>query len=233
MATANPPRPRLTSRLPLLAWVVVLGGVVIGALVAVAELDDGWAVALAVVAAVAATGTILVVVRDELAETDVPSGTRVVGVSRGAAVLGTAAVATLAVAVYGTSTDAADTLTTPATAAAAVRTVRDFVVAAGVDHDGEAACGFLTAAEQARVGASAGGECRQVLDGGSGPSPDGATSGGAVRALPAAVSLRDGRATVRLGTGARATTFELERATSAEENAFNAPPSAWRIASGV
>jgi hypothetical protein len=72
-----------------------------------------------------------------------------------------------------------------------------------------------------------------VLDGGSGPSPDGATSGGAVRALPAAVSLRDGRATVRLGTGARATTFELERATSAEENAFNAPPSAWRIASGV
>jgi hypothetical protein len=47
------------------------------------------------------------------------------------------------------------------------------------------------------------------------------------------VRLHAGRATVRLGTGAGATTFELERATFAQQDAFNAPSSAWRIASGA
>jgi hypothetical protein len=233
MATASPQHPRLTTRLPLLAWVVALAAVVIGALAAVAELDDGWAVALAVVAAVAATPTVAIVARDELAETDEPPAARVFGVSRPAAVLGTTAVAALAVAAYGTSTEARAVATSRATAATAVRTVRDFLVAAAVDHNGEAACGVLTRAEQQRVGAPADGECRQVLDDGSLRDPDGAATEAAVRALPAAVAVRGRRATVRLGTGGGAAAFVLEPATFAEQSQFNAPSSAWRIAAGV
>jgi hypothetical protein len=219
--------------MPLLAWVVALLAVVVGALFGVAELDDAWAVAVAVGAALAATLTIVIVVRDELAETDSPDATRVLGVRRAAAALGVVAVAALAIAVGGASADAGDASTSPATAATAVRTVQDFVVAAGVDHNGEAACGYLTPAEQGRVGAAAGGECPQVFDDGTTPTPDGAASEGAVRNLPTVVSVRDGRAMVRLGTGDGAITFVLDRATLAEQSAFNAPAGAWRIASGA
>jgi hypothetical protein len=218
--------------------VVGLAAVVIAAVVGVAVFDDAWAVAVAVAAMLAATLTIDIVTRDELAEgevaaTDPPVGARVLGVRRAAAALGVAAVAALAIAVYGTSSDADETSTSGATAATAVRTVRDFVVAAGIDHNGEAACNFLTTAEQAGVGAAAGGDCRQVLDDSSTPTPDGATSEAAVRKLPATVGVRDRQATVRLGTGSGAVTFVLARATFAEQSAFNAPASAWRIASGA
>jgi hypothetical protein len=232
MATPNPARLRLTARLPLLTWVVVLSAVVVGAIVGVAEFDDAWAVAVAAAAALAATLTIVIVARDELAETDVPAPTRVLGVRRAAAALGVIAAAALAVAVVATSANAGDSSTT-ATAATAVRTVRDFVVVGGIDQDGEAACGYLTPTEQDRVAAAAGGECRQAFDSGSVATPDGATTEGAVRKLPAAVSVRDGQARVRLGTGNGAVTFLLERATPADKNEFNAPASAWRIASGA
>jgi hypothetical protein len=233
MATVDRPGRRLTGRVPLLAWIVALLAVVVGALFGVVELDDAWAVAVAVGAALAATLTVVIVVRDELAETDSPVATRVLGVRGAAAALGVVAVAAIAIAVGGASADAGDASTSPATAATAVRTVRDFVVAAGVDHNGEAACGYLTPGEQGRVGATAGGECPQVFDDGTAPMPDGAASEGAVRNLPAAASVRDGRASVRLGTGDGAVTFVLARATLAEQSAFNAPASAWRIASGA
>jgi low affinity Fe/Cu permease len=45
--------------MPLLAWVVALLAVVVGALFGVAELDDAWAVAVAVGAALAATLTVV------------------------------------------------------------------------------------------------------------------------------------------------------------------------------
>jgi hypothetical protein len=233
MATPNPTRLPLTERLPLLAWVVVLSAIVVGAVVGVAEFDDAWAVAVAGAAALAATLTIILVVRDELAEDDELAATRVLGVRRVAAALGVTAGAALAIAVVATTADAGDSSMSTATAATAVRTARDFVVAAAIDQNGEEACGFLTPAEQASVGASAGGACRQVFADGSFPTPGGATTEGAVRRLPAAVSVRDGEASVRLGTGDRAVTFLLERATPTDQNEFNAPASAWRIASGA
>ena len=232
MATPNSARPRLTTRLPLLTWVVLLSAVVVGAIVGVAEFDDAWAIAVAVAAALVATLTIVVVARDELAETDVPAPARVLGVRRAAAALGVIATAALAIAVVATSANAGDA-STAATAATAVRTVRDYIVVGGIDQNGEAACGYLTPTEQDRVAAAAGGECRQAFDSGSLATPDGATTEGAVRNLPAAVSVRDGQASVRLGTGSGAVTLLLERATPADESEFNAPASAWRIASGA
>jgi hypothetical protein len=233
MATPNPTRLPLTTRLSLLAWVIVLAAVVIAAVVGVGKFDDTWAVVVAAVAALAATLTLGLVVRDELAEADAPSPARVLGVRPAAAALGVAAGAALAIAAFGGSANAGDTSTSPATAKTAVRTVRDFVVAGAVDQNGEAACGFLTTAEQDKVGASAGGDCRQVFDSGSAPMPDGATTEAAVRKAPATVSIRDGRATVRLGTGSGAVTFVLDRATAAEQEEFNSPASAWRIAEGA
>ena len=232
MATPTRTRLGLTARLPLLSWVIVLAAVVIGGVVAVGKFDDAGAVVIAGVAALGATATLLIVVRHELAETDAPAARRVLGVRRPHAALGVASLALLAIAAYAASSDAHDTSTSPATVATAVRTVRDFVVAAGVDHNGEAACGFLTPAEQDRVGATAGSECRQALADGA-PTPDGATSEAGVRGLPAKVSMGDGRATVRLGTGASAATFVLAPATFAEQGTFNAPASGWRIAAGA
>jgi hypothetical protein len=233
MATPSGPRLHQTARVPLLGWVIVLAAIVVGAVVGVGKFDDAGAVAVAGVAALGATLTILIVVRDELAATDAPARARVLGVRRPAAALGVASLAALAIAAYATSSDARDASTSAVTAVTAVRTVRDFVVAAGVDHDGEAACGLLTTAEQARVGAAADGECPQLIDDGVTPTPDGVTSEGAVRGLPATVSVRDGRATVRLGTGHGAATFVLARATFAEQGTFDAPASGWRIAAGA
>jgi hypothetical protein len=233
MATPSRPRVRPTARVPLLGWVVVLAAVVVAAVVGVGKFDDAGAVVVAGLAALGATLTILIVTRDALTETDAPAAPRVLGVRRPAAALGVASLAALAIADYAASSDARDTSTSSATGATAVRTVRDFVVAAGVDHDGEAACGFLTTVEQDRVGAAADGECRQVVDDGGTPTPDGVASEAAVRRLPAGVTVRDGRAIVRLGSGPGATTFVLARATFAEQSTFNAPASGWRIAAGA
>jgi hypothetical protein len=232
MAATSPPRQRLTTRIPLLIWIVALSGVVIGSVVGLAELDDGWTAAAAIVAGLAAITTIAIVARDELAEADQPLATRVLGVRPAAAALGAVAVAALAIAVYGGLSDDSAASTAQATPASAANTVRDFIIAASVGDNGEAACGYLTTAEQASVGATGGVGCRQVLNDGI-PSPIGAASDAAVRALHTAASVTGGRATVRLGTGNSAMSFVLERATAAEQSQFNAPGGIWRIAGGA
>ncbi|MEA2322463.1 MAG: hypothetical protein QOD81_2313 [Solirubrobacteraceae bacterium] len=239
MGATTDPRRGPATRLPLLLGIVVSVAVMIGAIVALAEVDDVWTVAIAIAAAVATMTTIAIVVRDELADTgdepaavDPSPAARRLRVRGSVAVLGIVVVAAVAIAVRSATSDQQATSTAAATPASAVNTVRDFIIAASVSGNGEAACGYLTTAEQAGIGATDGVGCRQALNDGV-SSPIGAASDAVARALHAIVSVHGGRATVRLGTGPGAATFVLERATAAEQTQFNAPASIWRIADGA
>jgi hypothetical protein len=232
MATTSAPRERQTTRVPLLIWIVAMVGVVAGSIVGLAELDDAWTVAAAVLAGLGALLTLSIVIRDELAATELPASTRVLGVRRLAAATGVVAAAALAAAVYAGSWDAGTASMAQPTAASAVDTVGDFVTAADVAGNGEAACSYLATTERASVGAIGGAGCRQALNDGI-ALPGGVDSDHALHSLPATVSVHGGRAIVRLGTGARAATVVLERVTPLELSQFGVPPSAWRIAAGV
>jgi plasmid replication initiation protein len=239
MGATTDPRRGPPTRLPLLLWIVVSVAVMIGAIVALAEVDDVWTVAIGIAAAGATMTTIVVAVRDELADTgdepaavDPPPAARRLRVHASVAVLGIVVLATVAIAVRTATSDHQATSTAAATRASAVNTVRDFIVAASVSGNGEAACGYLTTAEQASIGATDGVGCRQALNDGVSSSIR-AASDAAARALHAIVSVHGGRATVRFGTGAGAATFVLERATAAEQTQFNEAASIWRIADGA
>jgi hypothetical protein len=231
MAATNP-RPRLTTRFPLLLWIVAAVGVVFLTIVLLAEADDVWTAALAAVVGLAALTTIVVVVRDELTETDPETTTAAIPLKRPVAAVGLIGLVAVAAAISLGRWDNRAESTTQATPAAAVNTVRDFIAATDVDGDGEAACGYLTTGLQARVGAG-GARCRQTLNSGL-SVPGGFASPSAVSALRSRVTLSGGGAiaTVRLSRAGSTETFVLVRTPPAALGGFRAPSSAWRIAGG-
>jgi hypothetical protein len=225
-------RRRLVERVPLLLWTAPLAGLMVAAILAAAEIDKGWAVALALAALVATAGAMAVVTRSFLLDEDSEGPQARRGSVRWPA-LGLAAIAAVSVAVafLGSRHDDVAAATSSDTSAAAEQTVRDFLVAAYVDDDGAAACGYLSldAQHQAAV-AGRSPTCRDALNNPAGPPAlAGLTSPGEVRALHARVTLAGGGATVRLG-GAL---FVLRPATAAEQAQYNTAPGYWRIASGV
>jgi lysylphosphatidylglycerol synthetase-like protein (DUF2156 family) len=225
-------RRRLVEHVGLLLWTAPLAALVVAAIVAVAMIDTAWAVALACGALVAAAAAMAVVtgsfLRDEDgADSETPrSSTRW-------SVLALAAVATAAITVafLGGRHDEVAAATASDSSATAERTVRDFLVAAYVDGDGEVACGFLSQDEQHQVAITEPSmRCGDALSGPASPSQLAAlTTSQQVRDLPARVQPSNGGATVRVGGGV----FLLRPATAKEQAQFNAPADYWRIADGV
>jgi hypothetical protein len=141
------------------------------------------------------------------------------------------ATAALALAFLGSRHDEVAAATSRDTPVAAEQTVREFLVAAYVDGDGESACGYLSANEQRQVAVTGGStRCRDAMNGLAGPAQLSAlATPRQVRDLPARVQLSRAGATVRVG----GRVFLLRPATAGEQSQFNAPPGYWRIASGV
>jgi len=224
-------RRRLVEHVPLLLWTALLAALMVGAIVAVAAIDKDWAVALACVALVATTVAIAVVTRSFLLDEDEDPEAPRASARRPALVLAAIAAAALAIAFLGSRHDEVAAATSSDTPVAAEKTVREFLVAAYVDGDGETACGYLSLLEQRRVAVSGrSASCRNALNDLTGPPELAAlTSPRQVRDLPARVQLAGGGATVRLGGGV----FLLRPTTAADQSQFNAPPGYWRIASGV
>jgi hypothetical protein len=225
-------RRRLVERVPLLLWTVPLAALMVGAIVAVAEIDKDWAVALACAALVATVVAMAVVTRSFLLDEDDEDPETPSASARWSPLgLGAIAAAALAIAFLASRHDEVAAATSSDTSAAAEQTVREFLVAAYVDGDGEAACGYLSLQEQhqaAVVDRST--SCRYALNDAAGPPELAALrTPRQVRDLPARVELAGGGATVRLGGDV----FLLRPTTAAEQSQFNAPPGYWRIASGV
>jgi hypothetical protein len=225
-------RRRLIERVPLLLWTAPLAGLMVGAILAATEIDKGWAMALALLALVATVGAMAVVTQSLLLDDDGEDPQERRGSVRWPA-LGLAAIAavSIAVAFLGSRHDEVAAATSSDTSTAAEQTVRDFLVAAYVDDDGAAACGYLSLHEQRQVTVARRlPTCREALNDPAGPPAlAGLTSPGQVRALHARVTLTGGGATVRLGGAV----FVLRPATAAEQAQFNTAPGYWRIASGV
>jgi hypothetical protein len=224
---------RLVERVPLLFWTAPLAALMVGAIVAVVEIDKDWALALACVALVATVVAMALVTRSFLSDEDGEEpGTRRASVAWPALALAAIATVSIAVAFLGSRHDDVVAATSSDTSVDAEQTVRDFLVATYVDTDGEAACGYLSLHEQRQVTAFAGSTtCRDALNDPAAASELAAamTTSRQVRDLPAGVTLAGGDATVRLGGGV----FLLRPATAKDQSQFNAPPSYWRIDSGV
>jgi hypothetical protein len=204
----------------------------VGGVVAVAEIGTVWAVVLAGAVLVAATVAMAVVVEGFLADDDDADPRPVRARMRWPALAVVAVTAAaLVVALVAPRHDDVAAATSSGTTAGATETVRAFLVAAYVDGDGDAACGYLSLGEQDRLAASEpSGACSDAVDNPAGPPQLAAlTSSAQVRALPADVQLSGGTATVRVG----GVVFLLRPATGAEESQFAAPASHWRITSGV
>jgi hypothetical protein len=225
-------RRRLVEHVPLLLWTAPLAALIVGAVVAVAEIDKVWAVALACVALVATTVAMALVTRSFLLdEEDDEAEAPRASARRPAAALAVIAAAALAIAFLGSRHDEVAAATWSDTPVSAEKTVREFLVAAYVDGDGEAACGYLSLHEQRVVAVSGGSvSCRNALNDLTGPPELAAlTSPRQVRDLPARVQRTGGGTTVRLGGGV----FLVRPATPADQSQYAAPPGYWRIASGV
>lgn len=115
-------------------------------------------------------------------------------------------------------------------------TVRDFLIDAVVDSDGFGACRYVTRHALVEVHAvePPGTSCEAAL------SSARLTLGGeivdreaAVKRLSYHVERRDGRAWVTVGADGAARTFVLRRGSRRELAEFEAPPTPWRIDSGV
>jgi hypothetical protein len=225
-------RRRLVERVPLLLWAAPLTALMVAAVVGAVEIDQDWAVALACVALVATAVAMALVTRSFLLDEDGedPEARRA-SVRWPALALAAIAAVSITIAFVGGGHDEVAAATSSDTSVDATQTVRDFLVAAYVDTDGQAACGYLSLHEQRLVaGAGRSTTCREALDDAAIP-PELATVTTApqVRDLPARVELAGADATVRLGGGV----FVVRPATAEEQSQFNAPPSYWRIASGV
>jgi hypothetical protein len=229
-------RAPLIARLPLLVWILGLMSLVVGAVVVLAALVDGWGIALAVAALVATTTALALVIRDAVAHEQDDPPARDAGLRRPAAMLALVAVVMLAVSVVAASDDQTATATAPAGTSEAVQTVRDFLTAALVASDGESACAYLTPAEQLRAGAATGdgAACRVAFDAWYPPLTAGEPSTTEqVRDLPARAAPRGRAVRVTTGRGGAAHSFVLVPATPAESQAFDAPAAAWRISAGA
>jgi hypothetical protein len=225
-------RRRLIERVPLLLWTAPLAGLMVGAILAATRIDKDWAVALALVALVASVGAMAVVTRSFLLDEDTEGPpARRDGVRWPVLGLAAIAAASVVIALLGSRHDDVAVATSSGTSAAAEQTVRDFLVAAYVDDDGGAACGYLSLDAQHQAAVARGAPtCRQALNNPAGPAALAAvTSPGQVRDLAARVTLAGGGATVRLGGAV----FVLRPATAAERAQFNAAPGYWRIVSGA
>jgi hypothetical protein len=228
--TTSGDRPR---RPDFLLSTIALVALVIACVVVMAVADTTWALVLALVTLAAATLGIVAVTRRLLSDQSGASPGR--AVPRSALVLGAVAATTLVVAVALGRGDASSRSTGRPQAAGAAQTLRDFLVNAAVDDNAYAACEYLTPGEQQRVAGAAGqGQtCRDALTA-TPPALAGVATAGRVRRLHMRTVVRGGRARIAVsGAGRTSLTFLLRRATPAELEAFEAPPAAWRIASGA
>ncbi|MET0602006.1 MAG: hypothetical protein ABW167_08470 [Baekduia sp.] len=123
---------------------------------------------------------------------------------------------------------------TTATAGSAEETLRQFLLLAIVEDDAFPSCQYLTTDQQATLARQAGAtSCRLALTGTS-PSLDGVQDEADVDRLKIRATIVGDRATaVVSGRGRPPVTFTLTRATPAEVEAFEAPSTPWRIASGA
>jgi len=217
----------------LLLRIMAFVALLIGAIVATARADAAWTVTLAVAGLVLAAAGVGMSLRGMLERADdatpEASGRGVV------AALGSVAAVALALALTLPVADSSATSTAKPTAAAADRTVRDFLATAVLDDSAYPGCEYLTAAEQQRIAALAGDgqTCRAALLT-TQPSFDGLQSEGSLHALPLHAVVHGTVADVTARPHGRPpVTFVLQRTTPAEAAAYEAPPSAWRIARGA
>ena len=117
-------------------------------------------------------------------------------------------------------------------------TVRDFLVSAVAEHNGFQACGYLTDRSQREVQADEprGMLCEAVLSSDARLTLGGerVDSEAAVKALNYRVAREpDGRERVTVSAHGESRTFVLRLGTRRELGEFSAPPTPWRIESGV
>jgi hypothetical protein len=208
---------------------------VVCAVVALADLDDGWGLALACAALVGTSTVTALLVRNAVVH-EQSDPAPAAGARRPAMGLALVAAVAVAVAIAAMLHDDAATATAPATTSEAVRTVRGFLTAVYVGADAESACAYLTPTEQRRVSATSegGATCRATFDASGLAGAAGApTTTKQVRRLPARATALGRAVRVRIGRGAAAHPFVLVPVTNSEREAFAAPASAWRIAAGA
>ena len=216
----------------LVLRIVVLTGVIVGAVVVIGKADAGWADVLAVGATVLAACAVGASLRSMLGAEEAPEPGR--GRVGTVALVAIPLIAVALAITLPTQESVARTGGEP-TAAGAAQTVRDFLAVSVLDNNAYAACQYLTPAEQQRLGAAAGGQqtCREVLTA-TQPSFGGIQAEGGLDALPLRAVVRGDTAYVTASPhGARPATFVLRRTTPAEAAVYEAPSAAWRIDDGV
>jgi hypothetical protein len=208
--------------------VIALTGLLVGALVATALTHALWMLVVTLAGLISAALAVALSVNAMLGQDDRTEPTD--PYRRPVALLATVAAATIVLAIALPVEDSAAVSTTTPDAAAAAATVRAFLANAVLNDNAYVACQYLAPSEQQRV-AQVGGEgqtCRAVLTA-TQPSFAGVDSEGSLHALRVHAVVRDGTAYVT----AAGVMFELRPATAAEISAYDAPPGAWRIVSGV
>jgi hypothetical protein len=208
--------------------------ITITAVIVVIRADAWWTTLLAAAGvAVGACGVALVALALLSDEDDTEPEA---GSSRsGSIALGAVAVVLLVLAIVVPEHEAQEsTAGTAATAGAAEETVRQFLLEAIVEDDAFPSCQYLTTAQQTQLARLADAtSCRLALTGTS-PSLDGVQNEADVDRLKVRVTVAGDRATaVVSGRGRAPVTFTLAKATPAEVEAFEAPSTPWRIASGA
>jgi hypothetical protein len=208
--------------------------IVIAAVIVVIRADAWWTSLLAAAGvAVGACGIVLVafaLLADE-DETEPEAGPD----RTGSIALGIVAVVLLVLALVVPEHEAEESTANPAaTAQSADETVREFLLEAIVKDDAYPSCRYLTTAQQATLARLADAtSCRLALTSTS-PSLDGVQNEADVDRLKIDVTVAGDRATAVVSERNRPpVTFTLTRATPAEVEAFEAPSTPWRIASGA
>jgi hypothetical protein len=236
MSPTDRPGPRRAQAGPpeLLLRAALFMVIIIAAIIAVIRADAWWTTLLAAAGvAVGCCGVVLValaLLSDE-DDTEPESGTG----RSGSIALGAVAVVLLVLALVVPEHEAKEsTAGTAPTAASAEETVRQFLLLAIVEDDAYPSCQYMTTGQQAQLARLAGAtSCRLALTGTS-PSLDGVQDEGDVDRLKIRATVTGDRATaVVSGSGRAPVTFTLARATPAEVEAFEAPSTPWRIASGA
>jgi hypothetical protein len=218
----------------LLLRAVLFMVIVVAAVIAMIRADAWWTTLLAAAGvAVGAIGVAMVafaLLSDEGDAEPEASPSR-----SGSIALGAVAVVLLVLALVVPEHEAKEsTAGTVATAGSAEETLRQFLLLAIVEDDAFPSCQYLTTAQQAALARQAGAtSCRLALTSTS-PSLDGVQDEADVDRLKIRATVVGDRATaVVAGRGRPPVTFTLTRATPAEVEAFQAPSTPWRIASGA
>jgi hypothetical protein len=228
------PRRAQTGTPELLLRAVLFVVIVVAAVIVAIRADAWWTTALAVAGVAAGACGVVLVAFALLADEDDAEPEE--GPSRtGSIALGILAVVLLVLALVVPEHESVKTdANTAATARSADETLRQFLLTALVEDDAYPSCQYLTTGQQATLARLAGAtSCRLALTGTS-PSLDGVQNEGDVDRLKIRVTVVGDRATaVVSGRGRPPVTFTLARATPAEAEAFEAPSTPWRIASGA